>query len=188
LRPNLNPADVLWLSLVAGLSAHYGIEAVIGVPPDLRWPNDIMFGNRKIGGILTELSADSTHVRHVVVGIGVNVNQSEFPNELRPLASSLRIETGREWSRLEIIAALLKSLDREYRALRDGLLNQVSNSIIHRFESRSSYARDAQVHVDEAGGFFGRTMGLDERGFLRVETASGVKTVLSGGVRKVPAR
>ncbi|HUS19485.1 MAG TPA: biotin--[acetyl-CoA-carboxylase] ligase [Terriglobales bacterium] len=186
LRPNLNPTDVLWLSLITGLSAHYAIESVLGKPPDLRWPNDIMLGNRKLGGILTEMHADSTHVRHVVIGVGINVNQPSFPDDIAGIATSLRIETGREWPRNEIAAALLKSLDREYRALRTGLLANVSPSIVKRFEQRSSYAHGANVSVEEAGGFTGETVGLDARGFLRVKTDEGVKTVLSGGVRKLP--
>jgi BirA family transcriptional regulator, biotin operon repressor / biotin---[acetyl-CoA-carboxylase] ligase len=188
LRPNLNPTDVLWLSLITGLSAHYAVESVLGTPPDLRWPNDIMLGNRKLGGILTEMQADSTHVRHVVVGVGINVNQPSFPEDLAPIATSLRIETGHDWSRLNIAAALLKSLDREYRALRTGVLANVSPSIVKRFERCSSYAHGANVMVDEGGGFTGETVGLDTRGFLRVKTDDGVKTVLSGGVRKVPAK
>lgn len=186
LRPNLNPTDVLWLSLITGLSAHYAIESVLGTPPDLRWPNDIMLGNRKLGGILTEMHADSTHVRHVIVGVGLNVNQPSFPEDIAPIATSLRNETGRDWPRTEIAAALLKSLDREYRALRTGLLSNVSPSIVKRFERCSSYAHGADVMVEEAGGFTGQTVGLDSRGFLRVKTDEGVKTVLSGGVRKVP--
>ncbi len=188
LRPTMNPTDVLWLSLITGLSAHYAIESVLGTPPDLRWPNDIMLGNRKLGGILTEMHADSTHVRHVVVGIGLNVNQPSFPEDIASIATSLRIETGRDWPRTEILAALLKSLDREYRALRTGLLANVSPSIVKRFERCSSYAHGASVMVEEAGGFTGETVGLDSRGFLRVQTDEGVKTVLSGGVRKVPPK
>lgn len=188
LRPNMNPTDVLWLSLVTGLSAHYALESVLGVPPDLRWPNDIMLGNRKLGGILTEMHADSTHVRHVIVGVGLNVNQPEFPEDIASVATSLRIETGKDWSRTELASALLKSLDREYRALRTGVLANVSPSIVKRFERCSSYAHGANVMVDEGGGFTGQTIGLDTRGFLRVKTDDGVKTVLSGGVRKVPAK
>lgn len=185
LRPNMNPTDVLWLSLITGLSAHYAIDSVLGAPPDLRWPNDIMLGNRKLGGILTEMAGDSTHVRHVIVGVGLNINQASFPPEIADIATSLRIETGRDWPRTQIAAALLKSLDREYRALKTGLLANVSGSIIKRFERCSSYAHGATVAVEEAGGFTGQTVGLDARGFLRVKTDDGVKTVLSGGVRKV---
>ncbi|HUQ49116.1 MAG TPA: biotin--[acetyl-CoA-carboxylase] ligase, partial [Terriglobales bacterium] len=158
LRPNVNPTDVLWLSLVTGLSAHYAIDSVIGTPPDLRWPNDIMLGNKKMGGILTEMQADSTHVRHVIVGVGLNINQPELPPELSETATSLKMETGKEWARTEIAAALLKSLDREYRALRTGVIANVSESIVRRFELCSSYAHGANVQVDEAGGFRGQTV------------------------------
>jgi BirA family biotin operon repressor/biotin-[acetyl-CoA-carboxylase] ligase len=141
-----------------------------------------MLGDRKFCGILTELNAEVTHVRYAVVGIGINVNQETFPAELQPIATSLRQETGREWSRVELAAALLKSLDREYRALLDHAV-QGRESILKRFEERSSFARRREVHVDEDGGYDGITEGLDERGFLQVRTDRGLRTVLSGGVR-----
>jgi len=178
LRPLLAPADALLLSLVAGLAVCSAIESVTTIRPDLRWPNDVMLGDRKFCGILTELNAEVTRVRYAVVGIGINVNQSTFPPELEPRATSLRLETGRDWSRVEVAAALLKSLDREYRALLEG-----RESIHKRFEERSSYARRREVHVEEDGGYDGITEGLDERGFLLVRTPQGLRTVLSGGVR-----
>ena len=102
---------------------------------------------------------------------------------MRPeIATSLRREAGHEWSRVEVAAALLKSLHREYRAL---LANAAAgrDDIIRRFEECSSYARGRNVHVEEDGGYDGITAGLDGRGFLRVDTASGIRTVLSGNVR-----
>ena len=182
LRPPLPPADALLLSLAAGLAVSSAIETVSSIRPDLRWPNDVMFGERKFCGILTELNAEVTKVRYAVVGIGINVNQAVFAPELEPIATSLRLETGREWSRVEVAAALLKSLDREYRALLENP-KEARGSIHKRFEERSSYARRREVHVEEDGGYDGITEGLDERGFLQVRTPSGVRTVLSGGVR-----
>jgi BirA family biotin operon repressor/biotin-[acetyl-CoA-carboxylase] ligase len=117
-----------------------------------------------------------------VVGIGINVNQSRFEGELRDIATSLKIETGREWSRVELAAALLKSLDREYRSL-DSTDPAARDDLLRRFEERSSYARGKLVRVEENGGFEGITEGLDPRGFLRVRTGEGLRTVLSGGVR-----
>ena len=117
-----------------------------------------------------------------VVGIGINVNQAIFPAELGSIATSLRLETGRDWSRVEVAAALLKSLDREYRALLENP-REARESIYKRFEERSSYARGREVHVEEDGGYDGITEGLDERGFLQVRTPQGLRTVLSGGVR-----
>lgn len=182
LRPPLAPADALFLSLVAGLAVSEAVESVTTIRPDLRWPNDVMLGERKFCGILTELNAEVTKVRYAVVGIGINVNQNSFAPELKPIATSLRQETGREWSRVDLVAALLKSLDREYRALLENA-RQGRESILKRFEERSSYARRREVHVEEDGGYDGITEGLDERGFLLVRTDQGLRTVLSGGVR-----
>jgi BirA family biotin operon repressor/biotin-[acetyl-CoA-carboxylase] ligase len=182
LRPPLAPADALLLSLAAGLAVSTAVETVTTIRPDLRWPNDVMLGDRKFCGILTELNAEVTRVRYAVVGIGINVNQETFPAELQAIATSLRQETGREWSRVELTAALLKSLDREYRALLDQAV-QGRELILKRFEERSSFARRREVHVDEDGGYDGITEGLDERGFLLVRTDRGLRTVLSGGVR-----
>jgi BirA family biotin operon repressor/biotin-[acetyl-CoA-carboxylase] ligase len=182
LRPALPPTDVLTLSLAAGLavrSAIQGIDSHLLV--DLKWPNDLLIGGKKFCGILTEMSAEATRVRHIVVGVGINVNHATFPSELTGTATSLRIETGTEWSRVELCAALLKSLDREYRDL---LANpDASADILRRFEERSSSARGRHVRIEENGGFEGVTDGLDPRGFLRVRTREGIRIVYSGTVR-----
>jgi BirA family biotin operon repressor/biotin-[acetyl-CoA-carboxylase] ligase len=177
LRPQMPPADALLLSLATGLAVTDAVFEVTHCRPDLRWPNDLLLGDKKFCGVLIEMQAEPTRVRHVVVGIGLNVNHDSFPADIAPIATSLRVETGRGWSRVAITAAVLRSLDREYRNLRDRA------SIIRRFEQASSFARNKQVFVEEEGGYEGTTAGLDEHGFLRVQTASGMKTVLSGGVR-----
>lgn len=183
LRPSLPPADALLLSLIAGLAVVSAAKEVTGLHPDLRWPNDLMIGEKKFCGILTEMNAEVTRVRYAVIGIGINVNQREFSPELSPIATSLRIAGGREWSRVKLTASLLQSLDREYRALNSGNLAAARADIFRRFEQVSSYVRGKQVTVDENGGYEGITAGLDERGFLLVQTASGIRTVLSGSVR-----
>jgi BirA family biotin operon repressor/biotin-[acetyl-CoA-carboxylase] ligase len=182
LRPALPPSDVLILSLAAGLAIHSAVQEIDGrVVPDLKWPNDVLINGNKFCGILTEMNAEVTRVRYVVVGIGINVNQSNFPPDLQTVATSLRLATGTEWSRVELCAALLKSLDREYRGLLEN--SDAANSILRRFQERSSSVRGQQVEVEENGGFDGVTDGLDSRGFLRVRTEQGVRTVLSGTVR-----
>jgi BirA family biotin operon repressor/biotin-[acetyl-CoA-carboxylase] ligase len=181
LRPALPPADSLLLSLAAGLAVHAAVREVDArVSPDLKWPNDLLVNGKKFCGILTEMNAEVTRVRHVVVGIGINVNQASFPADLQATATSLRLTTGSEWSRVDLCAALLKSLDREYRSL----LEQPHESVLRRFSERSSSVRGARVQVDENGGFEGVTEGLDDRGFLRVRTAQGLRTVLSGTVTR----
>jgi BirA family biotin operon repressor/biotin-[acetyl-CoA-carboxylase] ligase len=182
LRPQVAPADVLMLSLAAGLAVRQAVEQVTGLRADLRWPNDLLLGGKKFCGILIEMNAEATRVRYAVVGMGINVNQETFPSSIADLATSLRMESGRTWSRVELAAALLKSLDREYRRLPDAAAR---NEVRLRFERSSSSARGRRVRVEEDGGFEGITEGLDERGFLRVRTESGVRTVLSGGVREI---
>ena len=182
LRPALPPADVLILSLAAGLAVHSAVTGMgAGIPPDLKWPNDLLIGGKKFCGILTEMSAEATRVRHIVVGIGINVNQTRFPEELQPIATSLQFTTGSEWSRIDLCAALLKSLDREYRALLSS--PSAHADILRRFEQNSPMAHGCQVYIEENGGFSGVTEGLDPRGFLKVRTNEGVRIVYSGTVR-----
>jgi BirA family biotin operon repressor/biotin-[acetyl-CoA-carboxylase] ligase len=181
-RPQLPPADVLVLSLAAGLAVQSAVQQIDSrVLADLKWPNDLLIHGKKFCGILTEMSAEATRVRHIVIGIGVNVNQTHFPADLAQTATSLRLATGAGWSRVELCAALLKSLDREYQNF---LRNPESQAeILRTFAERSSSARGRQVCIEENGGFEGTTEGLDPRGFLRVRTPQGVRIVYSGTVR-----
>jgi BirA family biotin operon repressor/biotin-[acetyl-CoA-carboxylase] ligase len=194
------PADVLALSLLAGVAAAVAVEEVTKLKPDLRWPNDLLLNRTvplgdgtqameqpKFCGILVEMNAEATRVRFAVVGIGLNVNQQSFPPDLTKIATSLRIETGRSWSRVQLTAALLQSFDREYQRMIGARSPADAREwLLRRFEQASSYVRGRHVHVDENGGYAGTTEGLDAYGFLRVRTDDGtVKTVLSGGVRAI---
>lgn len=181
-RPTLPPSEVLVLSLAAGLAVRAAIQQVDSrATPDLKWPNDVLIDGKKVCGILTEMNAEVTRVRYVVVGVGINVNQASFPKDLA--ATSLRLVTGSEWSRVELVAALLKSLDREYRRLLED--SDARESILRRFAENSSWVQGKAVHIEENGvAFDGTTEGLDQRGFLRVRTPKGTQTVLSGTVRE----
>ena len=183
LWPRMAPAETIILSLAAGLAVVDAVHEVSGLWGDLRWPNDVLLREKKFCGILTELSADLDRVRYVVVGMGLNANHESFPPELEPIATSLRLELGRRVSRVELVAALLRALDREIAAF-DGGVSAAREQLLRRFERHSSYCCDTAVTVEEDGGYEGITRGLDESGFLRVETVQGMRTVLSGGVRK----
>ena len=92
LRPPLPPSEALILSLAAGLAVQAQCSrSMRKVSPDLKWPNDLLIDGKKFCGILTEMNAEPTRVRYMVVGIGINVNQSQFPVELQPIATSLRL-------------------------------------------------------------------------------------------------
>lgn len=184
LRPRLAPADILWVSLATGLAVQQAIREVTSLTIDLRWPNDLLLSGRKLGGILTELNAEVTRVRHAVIGIGLNVHQPAFPPELASLATSLTIETGQDWSRQDLLVAALRNVDREICRLTTQDLDTVTADIRERLTAGSSWVKGRQVVVTESDTFAGITDGLDNRGFLRVRTPDGVRTVLSGGVRE----
>lgn len=194
LRPQIKSADILWLSLIAAVALQDAIKEVTGVTADIRWPNDLLMNDKKFCGILTEVHTESDRVHHAIVGIGINVNHRALPADLKSTATSLHLETGREWSRLQLTASVLKALDREYRALLRAAHSPVPSStarfepILKRVEARSSYARGKHVHVDENGGFSGITDGLDARGFLRVRTEHGLRMAISGSVRPLARR
>jgi len=181
LRPPLPPADVLAMSLATGLAVLTAIHEIDSrVELDLKWPNDVLLNGKKICGILTEMNAEATRVRYIVIGIGINVNQASFPKDLP--ATSLRLATGSEWSRVELVAALLKSLDREYRQLKSD--SDSKEDVLRRFAENSSWVFGKRVRIEENDSAFeGTTEGLDPRGFLQVRTPHGLQTVLSGTVR-----
>lgn len=189
LRPQLAAADGLWLSLATGLAVQRAIKTVTKIVTDIRWPNDLLLNGRKVGGILVEMNAEASRIRYAVIGIGINVNQRMFPGQLSSKATSLRLETGREIVRENLLVEMLQCLSEEIDALIQ--LESFAAScaeILQRLEAKSTWIRGKQVFVDEAGGYTGVTAGLDEKGFLRVQTDHGVRRVLSGGVRERPEK
>src|SRR5215813_2958232 len=183
LRPKISPVQAPLLTMLAGLSAQTAIHARTGLQIDLKWPNDLMLNGKKLGGILTEMYADTTLVRFVIVGIGINVNQEKFPGELGSLATSLRTETATNQSRLELLARLLREFDSDYnRFLREG-----ASSVTTRFTKASSYAVGRKVRVaNGADSFTGVTAGLAPEGLLQVEREDGrVVTVIAGDVSEI---
>jgi len=179
LRPEIPAARLALLPLAAGLAAADAIRAIAGVDVDLRWPNDLLVGTRKAGGILAE-SAQSGNGIFAVVGIGINVHQREFAPDLATPATSLDIEAGARVSRQALLVALLKSLEREAVGLADG---DAAGRIPARVEQASTWARGRRVEVHGPQACAGVTAGLDEDGFLRVTTSAGLIIVRTGGIR-----
>jgi BirA family biotin operon repressor/biotin-[acetyl-CoA-carboxylase] ligase len=183
LRPRLAPVQAPLLTMMAGLSARTAILSAAELSADVKWPNDLMLGGRKVGGVLTEMYAEASQVRFVIVGIGINVNQERFPAELTNVATSLRAESGKRQSRIEIVVRLLREFENDYnRFMREG-----SASVVERFEEVSSYARDKRVRVASgAESFSGVTAGLAPEGLLRVKRDDGVVvTVVAGDVSEL---
>jgi BirA family transcriptional regulator, biotin operon repressor / biotin---[acetyl-CoA-carboxylase] ligase len=180
LRPQIAPMQAPLLTMMAGLSAHKAIQEQSGLTVDLKWPNDLLIGGKKVGGILTEMHAEPAQVRFVIVGVGLNVNHEEFPDELSNIATSLRVESGREQSRLELLVRLLREFEGDYNRF---LANSAA-SVIERFTSHSSFATGKRVRVTSATeSFTGLTQGLGPDGLLRVKRDGGqMVTVIAGDI------
>ncbi len=176
LRLALKPEDLPVVTLALGLAAAEGIVKVTDVACDLRWPNDLMIGPKKCAGILVQLQAPV-----ILAGIGINVNHTEFPDELASLATSLRIAGGREFSREKLLYALLESIDSHCNLL----VSEGKDTIIRMFTETSSYARGRRVCVDLGDRtIMGTTDGLNAAGYLLLQTDDGKReTILAGGVR-----
>ncbi len=180
LRPKLAPVQAPLLTMMAGLSAHAAVQALTGLEVDLKWPNDLLIQGKKVGGILTEMHAEPGQIRFVIVGIGLNVNQEKFLGELANTATSLRVETGKPQSRMELLVRLLREFESDYnRFVREGVAN-----VVARFESISSYAKGKRVRVTNGTeSYAGTTAGLGPEGLLQVQRDDGrMMTVIAGDV------
>lgn len=112
-RPFLTPQQAPQMTLVAAVAVTRAINEVTGIDPDIKWPNDILVNGMKVTGILTELQADPDQVKAVILGIGINVNQDkdDFPEELKTIATSLKTVLGKPIDRAELIAKTLGFLE-----------------------------------------------------------------------------
>lgn len=178
LRLPLAPDSLPVLTLALGLAAAESIARATDLHPDLRWPNDVMLGDKKTAGILVQL-VDSA----AIAGLGINVNHPSFPDEIAGEATSLRLATGRVQSREELLTTLLPAIDSFGRMLAEA----GREAIIEQFTRRSSYAVGKRVRVDTPGGIVtGTTAGLDAAGFLRLRAEDGSESlILAGGVRPI---
>jgi BirA family biotin operon repressor/biotin-[acetyl-CoA-carboxylase] ligase len=181
LRPPVAAAQAMSITLACGLGVARGIGRACGHQADIRWPNDILLGGKKCCGILVDLAANGDRARHVVVGVGVNVNQESFPPDLADIATSLGRETGVEWARDVVLESILAELEKFYAMF----LERGSGPVVEAFTRASSYAKGRRVEVESAAqSIRGVTVGLDERGILLVRQENGVVVpVLAGGVR-----
>ncbi len=180
LRLPLSPSQLPLLPLAGGLAAAEAIRIGSGLTIDLRWPNDLLIGPRKTGGILAEAQTDSGLLSFAVLGIGINVHQQYFDPSLSTPGTSLDLESGRTIDRQQLLIALLESLERETHALS---VPGAGEAILARLESASTWLRGREVEVHGPQACIGVTDGLDEQGFLLVRAAEGLIRVQTGGIR-----
>ena len=163
LEPKVTPEKLSMITLVMGMAAADGIREVSGIDTKIKWPNDVVHNGKKLCGILTEMGAG---FGYLVVGIGINVNTADFPEELSDKASSLYLETGRYFSRNAVVAAVLNYFRKYYSLfVKDGDLT----SLVNRYQSMLAN-RDQRVRVlDQRNPFEGTALGIDKTGELLVK-------------------
>lgn len=179
LRPRLDPSKAPQLTLVAGVAAAEAIKKSVHIDVGLKWPNDLWFQGKKLGGILTELSSELDEINFVILGIGIDVNTLRFPKELRKVATSLQRITGKRVSRIETLKSLYEALDKWYSLyLKEGF------EPIRRAWEQRSVLKQTPVTIDFLDrSVEGIAIGLDDSGGLRIQKRDGhSETILSGDV------
>ena len=180
LRPEIAPSSASMLTLAAALAVREGIQEETGLSPLIKWPNDLVLNGKKICGILTEMSTELMEIQYVVTGIGINVNQREFPPEIRDTATSLSLEAGRCFRRSSLIAAILKAFEKDYAAfLKTGdlslLLEEYNACLVNR-------GKEVCI-LDPSGEYRAVAEGIDESGSLLVTLPDGTRReIISGEV------
>ena len=179
LKPDINPNNASMLTLVAAMATARAITEVTGEAAQIKWPNDIVMNGKKVVGILTEMSAQFDYINHIVVGIGINVHNEGFPEEIAKTASSLLLECGHRIHRASLIEAFLEEFERLYAVYLEtedmsGLQKEYDSLLVNR-------GRQVRV-LDPKEPFEGKAMGITKKGELIVDTWESRKLVSSGEV------
>jgi len=179
LRPDLSPQMTTRLTVASATALRRAIKLQTGCSPEIKWPNDILMGGKKVAGILTEMSAELDRVRYVILGIGVDVNltANDFPPDLRKIATSLRIETGKPASRAELAVNIFRELDRDYALICAGKFTGVADE----WESHcTTIGREVTVQLG-ARQIRGCVESLDDDGALLLRSEHGHLERIIGG-------
>jgi len=175
----LSPQAATQLTVASAVALRNAIEAQTRLKPEIKWPNDILISGKKVSGILTELSAELDRIKYLVVGVGVDVNldTNDFPSEIATQATSLKIESGKTVVRVELAAAILRELDREYGRVLAGQFENVADE----WEKHCTTLGQRLVIVVGDRRIGGRAESLDDDGALMLRTEHGHLERIVGG-------
>ncbi len=179
LRPDIAPQAVTQLTIAAATALARAITLQTGIVPEIKWPNDLLIRGKKIAGILTEMSAELDHLKEVILGIGIDVNQeaNEIPAALRKTATSIRIESGQMVDRAGLAVAVLRELDRDYERIKRGEFDVIAEQ----WQEHCSTI-DSQVSIRVGDRVIrGRAESLDADGALLLRGQHGHLERITGG-------
>ncbi|MBR1736757.1 MAG: biotin--[Firmicutes bacterium] len=166
LRPDIMPQEAPQITLLAGIAVAKAIERICGLAAKIKWPNDVIAEGRKISGILTEMSAEMERVKYIVVGIGINVNNVEFPEEINNKAASVYTLTGKKNDRTEIYKAVLE----EFEILYDEYIKQGGFSFAAKEYSKMCVTIGMKVKISlKDKEITGEAIGIDNNGALMIK-------------------
>ena len=179
LRPEIEPQNASMLTLVSALAVAKGIEHMVDLPVQIKWPNDIVINGKKVCGILTEMSAQMDYVNYIVIGIGINVGNEEFPEEIKDVATSIYLESGKHINRAMLIEKIWEEFEDYYELYEK---TQDLSSLVKEYDSYL-VNRGQKVRVlDSKEPYEGKAMGITDRGELIVDTWEARRLVAAGEV------
>ena len=166
LRPKLPPASISMVTLVKGLAVCNAIRELYHLPVGIKWPNDVVIDGRKICGILTEMSAEVDGVHYIVIGTGINTNVDSFPDEIKDVATSLKIQLGHPVDRAEVLVRVIEFFEEYYEKFEeDGDLRRLQDTYNEELLNMNEGVRV----LDPKGEYTGVALGIDPEGQLLVK-------------------
>ncbi|WMJ80107.1 biotin--[acetyl-CoA-carboxylase] ligase [Clostridium sp. MB40-C1] len=181
LTPDINPMNVPKITQVAAASVIMGLKKN-GIKAFVKWPNDIVINGKKICGILTEMSGEINKVNYVIVGIGINVNveEDEFTEEIRDIASSLKIQSGKTINRKEVVSSVLNYFEELYEEF--VTKENIDTSIKICRESSILLGKEIKI-IERNNKFLAKALNLSNEGRLIIQHSDGkVEEIMSGEV------
>lgn len=169
LRPELEPVAASRLTLVAAVAVREALNELCHVRCGIKWPNDIVYDGKKVCGILTEMSTENGRIKHVIVGIGVNVSNETFAKELSEIATSVYLITGKQYDKDELLEQIIDRFDKYYEMY---MQTESLSAIKQEYDSYLvNIDREVRVIPSDANGaaLQGICRGIDEEGDLLVE-------------------
>ena len=179
LRPEIEPQNASMLTLVSALAVAKGIEHMVDLPVQIKWPNDIVINGKKVCGILTEMSAQMDYVNHIVIGIGINVHNESFPEEIAPVATSLYMETGEHFNRAALIEEVWEQFEHYYAIFME---TEDLSGLVKEYDAHLVNRNQIVKVLDPKEPFEGKAMGITPRGELIVDTWESRRLVSAGEV------